>query len=612
MADRKHSRPLDNHVFANALTMATQAISGKKDLSIGRGNQLFATPLDSSDMIILHEAGEGDDSDPKRYLRGQCDMAALSLRLHNRSIHQKHRPQNDKAAGIYDALEQMRVESIGINSFDGMKQNLQHRAEVYCEIQGFSRMSEQADPPFADIISMVLREKLTGVKPPKSIRPLVNMWRPWVEDHGKNLLKKLDEASHNQEEFAKLARKLLQRLDLLPKTEQASQPSDPTPNDESDGENKEAGDSPQEDKSEYESATPSSGQQERSDDQENIKPMEGDDSDQQSDGAGEKQVSHAPNRPNITPYKQVASYKIFTRLYDEVIDADQLASSEELARLREQLDLKLKDYHNVHSRLATRLQRLLMAQQTREWLYEQEDGLIDSARLARLVVNPDIREIYKFERDSDFRDTIVTLLIDNSGSMRGRPITIAALSVDILARTLERCGVKVEILGFTTRDWKGGMARKSWERQGKPRDPGRLNDLRHIIYKSADMRLNKTRRNLGLMLKDGILKENIDGEALLWAHKRLLARPEQRRILMVISDGAPVDDSTLSTNSSGYLDRHLREVIEQIEEKSDVELTAIGIGHDVTRYYKHAVTINDVEQLGDTMLQEMTKLFAEK
>jgi cobaltochelatase CobT len=329
-----------------------------------------------------------------------------------------------------------------------------------------------------------------------------------------------------------------------------------------------------------------------------------------------RQVWHdAPAQPsNIRPPDfealLTAGYHSFTTQFDEVIEADKLASPEELARLRQLLDQKLVHLHSVTGKLASRLQRLLLARQARIFEYEMEEGLLDARKLSHVIIRPDYRNIYKQEKETDFRDTVVTLLIDNSGSMRGRPVTVAALCADILARTLERCGVRVEILGFTTRDWKGGRGRKLWLERDRPVNPGRLNDLRHIVYKSADQRWQKARRNIGLMLKDGILKENIDGEAIVWAHGRLLARPEQRRILMIISDGAPVDDSTLSSNNGGYLDRHLRQVIHAIENNSDVELLAIGIGHDVTRYYKRAVTISDVSRLGDVMAKELVKLFS--
>lgn len=603
---------LDDPVFSQALTAATQAIAGRTGLQVALGNGAIDTPLQSQQMVVVTPSHPTDDSDPLRTLRGQCDLAALAMRYHDAAYHYAHRPRSDKAASVYDALEQMRLEALGTLSMDGVRDNLAHRMEVYCQVQGYARLSEQAEPPLADIIALLARERLTGEPPPESVRALVNLWRGWVEQGAGDALKRLEDALDNQQSYTDIVRELLTSLELVPKQEAATQPT-PSPQDaESPPDAEDTSDNSSQTQDQMQAGSGSSEQDSDENQQPRVRPMGSDDEDGGEEALGERPMHHAPNYPTgMTPYKQHVPYAIFTRDFDEIIDADQLASTEELALFRAQLDEKLKAYHNVHSRLATRLQRLLLARQQREWLYDQEDGLIDNARLARLVIHPDMTDIYKMERESEFRDTVVTLLIDNSGSMRGRPITIAALSADILARTLERCGVKVEILGFTTRDWKGGMSRKLWEKRDRPHEPGRLNDIRHIIYKSADMRLNKTRRNLGLMLKDGLLKENIDGEAVLWAYNRLMQRPEQRRILMVISDGAPVDDSTLSSNSSGYLDRHLRDVIRSIETQGQVELLAIGIGHDVTRYYQRAVTINDVDQLGDTMMQEMTKLFSE-
>ena len=320
-----------------------------------------------------------------------------------------------------------------------------------------------------------------------------------------------------------------------------------------------------------------------------------------------------PWRPNqsVLENPEAFGYKVFTRAYDEIVGAEELCDADELERLRAFLDKQLQALHGAVARLANRLQRRLLAQQNRGWDFDLDEGMIDAARLARVIVDPMHPLTFKQERETEFRDTVVTLLLDNSGSMRGRPIMVAACSADILARTLERCGVKVEILGFTTRAWKGGHAREQWLNAGKPAFPGRLNDLRHIVYKSADAPWRRSRRNLGLMMREGLLKENIDGEALAWAHNRLLARPEQRRILMMISDGAPVDDSTLSVNSGSYLERHLRQVIEEIETRSPVELVAIGIGHDVTRYYRRAVTVTDAEELAGVMTDKLAELFDE-
>ncbi|MDQ2860699.1 MAG: cobaltochelatase subunit CobT, partial [Pseudomonadota bacterium] len=320
-----------------------------------------------------------------------------------------------------------------------------------------------------------------------------------------------------------------------------------------------------------------------------------------------------PARPNIKDHgRPEPAYKVFTAAHDEIVSAEDLCEPEELTRLRAYLDQQLANLSNVVSRLANRLQRKLMAQQNRAWSFDLEEGMLDAARLTRVIVDPTAPLSFKQEEETDFRDTVVSLLIDNSGSMRGRPIMVAAVCADILARTLERCAVKVEILGFTTRAWKGGASRDEWLKAGKPASPGRLNDLRHIIYKAADAPWRRARKNLGLMMREGLLKENIDGEALMWAHQRLIGRTEQRRILMVISDGAPVDDSTLSVNSGHYLERHLRAVIAQIEGRSPVELIAIGIGHDVTRYYRRAVTIVDVEQLGGAITEQLAALFEEE
>ena len=332
------------------------------------------------------------------------------------------------------------------------------------------------------------------------------------------------------------------------------------------------------------------------------------------DTSDENTDGEEPFRPQL-PFSSNTNedfYKVYCNTFDEIVEADDLCDAEELTRLRAYLDKQLANLQGVVARLANRLQRRLMAQQNRSWDFDIEEGILDTAKLMRVIIDPMHPLSFKVEKDTQFRDTVVTLLLDNSGSMRGRPITVAATCADILARTLERCGVKTEILGFTTRAWKGGQSREKWLGGGKPANPGRLNDLRHIIYKAADEPWRRARRNLGLMMREGLLKENIDGEALIWAHNRLLGRPEQRRILMVISDGAPVDDSTLSVNSGNYLERHLRQVITDIEGRSPVELIAIGIGHDVTRYYKRAVTIVDAEELGGAMTEKLAELFDDK
>ena len=600
--------------FAARLAKVAEAVSGREELSVAVGsNRVEDAPLAIQDTILVHRLADADEATMKRHMRGQVDLAALALKHHDARTHYALRPADGKASRVYDALELVRLEAEGAQFMHGMRHNLSERYEVHCELNGYARVSESAEPPLADVVAMIAREALTGQKPPRAIETLVALWRPWVE---KQMLKHIDTLHTqiaDQEAFSRTVNDILYDLELI--TERPMVPSDSA--DGEDGESLEAKGEQNKESDSSEEADPSATVENKGDSPDS-QDESGDAHSEStpSDSDHQEQVADAeqtPNRPNSLPEKaplsEIPAYHAYTTEYDEIVEADALAPADELDRLNLQLIDRVKQYHTVTSRLATRLQRLLLAQQARQWIYEQEDGMIDNARLARIVARPDVIDIYKVEKDTDFKDTVVTLLIDNSGSMRGRPITIAALSADILARTLERCGVKVEILGFTTRDWKGGMCRKRWLADGRPSDPGRLNDLRHIIYKSADMRLARARRNLGLMLKDGILKENIDGEAVLWAYSRLRQRKEQRKILMVISDGAPVDDSTLSINTGGYLDRHLRDAIAEVERDRTVEMLAIGIGHDVTRYYSRAVTLHDVEQLGDTMVEEVTKLF---
>lgn len=602
--------------FLQRQAEVAQAMSGKAELKVSIGlNRVHDEPLAQRESIHIAKLLDAKAEVSLRHMRGQVDMAALAFKHHNANLHQKNRPLDTQAAAMFDALELVRLEAKGGSQYAGVKHNLDQRHRTAFELAGYDRMRDQNETALPDVVAMIAREAITGQKPPEEIATLVSMWRPWVEEVALPHIGKLARAVEKQELFSRIVQDILYDLKFI-----THRP----------GNQKGAGDDAAEegvDATGHQSSetndevmpedTLESLQtaQQRSDGEtgetrESDAPGEMDMDLDIQDEPSEKAARPATNRPDFSV--AATAYKSYTTQFDEIIEADALAPHEELQRLFDTLMQKVKQYHTVTSRLATRLQRLLLAQQTRQWLYEQEDGMIDNARLASIVARPETTTIYKIENDTDFRDTVVTLLIDNSGSMRGRPITIAALSADILARTLERCGVKVEILGFTTRDWKGGFARKAWLDAGRVPDPGRLNDLRHIIYKSADQRLNRARRNLGLMLKDGLLKENIDGEALLWAQSRLRARHEQRKILMVISDGAPVDDATLSANSGAYLDRHLREVIEQMERAGDIELLAIGIGHDVTRYYSRAVTLHDVEQLGDVMLEQITSLFAKE
>ena len=547
-------------------------------------------------------------------VRGEADAVALRLRHHDAALHRRHRPGADLARAIYDGVEQTRCEALGIRRMAGVAVNLDAVLEEHCRSRGYARALNQDEVPLAEVLRVMAREAMTGMPPPPAARAMIDVWRSSLDARILRDLTALGEQADDQDRFADTVRNMLRHLDvdLGPETDEAS-----------DDEDQQDGDGAEENSAQARGET---GEREAADAEASLEGEQGDASDaegseqQDSDTDGEMMPGAAdeePGRPGRPPLsdrrnaRAETTYAIFTQEFDEEIVAADLCDPDELDRLRQMLDQQLTNLQGVTARLANRLQRRLLAKQTRDWDFNLEEGLLDTARLARIVANPTHSLSFKREREMQFRDTVVSLLIDNSGSMRGRPITVAALSADILARTLERCGVKVEILGFTTRMWKGGQARERWIAAGKPGNPGRLNDLRHIVYKSADAPWRRARKALGLMLREGILKENIDGEALLWAHERLLGRTEQRRILMVISDGAPVDDSTLSVNPGNYLERHLREVIQHIETRSPVELVAIGIGHDVTRYYRRAVTLVDAEQLGGTVMEQLADLFDE-
>ncbi|MBR84229.1 MAG: cobaltochelatase subunit CobT [Magnetovibrio sp.] len=541
-------------------------------------------------------------------LRGVADSLALRLRYHDEEVHREHMPSGPEARAVYEAIEQVRCESLGARRFNGVAENLGALLDEKCKAKGLGAVTEKNEALLPEVVGLLIRECLTGEAAPKSADGLMKIWRQELEQKIGQQVRELRACPADQAKFANVVTDMIRNLDLL---DDESQPLD-SENQEDDETAQDAGDDADEgadsemgDESMMGGET---GELEMSDDGEFADGEE----EQHLGGEGEEEPA-GPSRWN-EPWQRDGQdanvrYEPYTAEYDEMSFADELCDPEELARLRHQLDQQLSHLQGVVSRLANRLQRRLLAKQTRSWEFDLEEGILDAGRLSRVVINPTHPLSYKLERDTDFRDTVVTLLVDNSGSMRGRPITVAAMCGDILARTLERCAVKVEILGFTTRSWKGGQAREKWVANGKPKNPGRLNDLRHIIYKAADQPWRRARKNLGLMLREGLLKENIDGEALLWAHQRLLGRPEQRRILMVISDGAPVDDATLSANPGNYLERHLRDAIEYIENRSDVELTAIGIGHDVTRYYRRAVTIVDAEELGGTMMNQLAELF---
>ncbi len=602
--------------FKRAVASCMRAMSGAHELEV-----TFA-----ADRPALIGTGEGAKArlpEPARKLspreaaivRGHADSMALRLACHDERTHRKLLPQQQNARAVFEAVEQARVESIGSRRMEGVASNLTAMLDDRYHRGTYAEISDRADAPMEDAIALMVRERLTGIAPPKSAQKLVELWRPIIEDRAGEELAKLDESIENQLVFGRAIQKMLANLDMIDEAtldqnetgedEGAEQDQDSADQEESEGEQDQSGQAMQMEKADDSSEDMEDGTMDASE------APAGDLLDEE--GEGEDEDSRESRRPPVHGHDahRGPDYKAFTNKFDEMVLAEELCEPEELERLRAYLDKQLHHMSAIVARLANRLQRRLMAQQNRSWEFDLEEGMLDPARLSRIVIDPQQPLSFKREKDMNFRDTVVTLLLDNSGSMRGRPITVAATCADILARTLERCGVKVEILGFTTRAWKGGQSREAWLQAGKPANPGRLNDLRHIVYKSADAPWRRARRNLGLMMREGLLKENIDGEALDWAHKRLLARSEQRRILMMISDGAPVDDSTLSVNAGNYLEKHLRYIIEEIETRSPVELIAIGIGHDVTRYYKRAVTIVDAEELGGAMTEKLAELFSE-
>ena len=594
-------------LFRRALAGASRAIAKDAELDV-----VFATDLGPGSGKTARVPSPGPALEPKLVAeaRGAADAAALKLRYHDPRLHARVAPVDIDARAVFDALETARVESLGARAMGGVKDNLAQLTEARVRGDAIVRARSAEEVPLSTAVGLIARERLTGESSPRAAAAGLKLVAPWIEEKAGAELDALALTLDDQAAFAKLSRRLLEDLDLA----SAEEPIEDQPDSGDDAEGDEGGN--EDNTEEGDEGTPSGGDVEMRGEEVEDENAEGDSNEEMEAGEEEssagddlsESVFASPGRRNweLTPQ---TDYKAFTTRFDETVEAVELCDEEELCRLRAYLDQQMSGLQNVVTRLANRLQRRLMAQQARSWDFDQEEGMLDAARLARVVVNPRHALSFKIERDTEFRDTVVSLLIDNSGSMRGRPIAIAAICADILVRTLERCGVATEILGFTTRGWKGGQSRESWLSAGRPANPGRLNDLRHIVYKRADEPYRHGRRNLGLMMREGLLKENIDGEALLWAHNRLIARAEERRILMVISDGAPVDDSTASANGGSYLERHLRQVIDWIEKRSTVELIAIGIGHDVTRYYGRAVTIMDADQLAGAMVEQLAQLF---
>lgn len=600
--------PLEEFTLAVAAT--TRAIADKSDLVVTYGRD--AARLTGNQLYLPQPSREPTNGEVTS-LRGTADAHALRLRHHNAKVHAARMPEGAEARGVYNAAELARVESLGAKRMRGVAANLNALLEEHYRSAGYADINNKEDAPIGEAVALMLRERITGAPPPESARRIVELWRDEILEKGAEDLDSLAAAADEQVHFTKAARKLIADLGLAEEEDNQDLEEQDAGGEEDDQDQQNGSGDGSDDDQDNSETLAAQGEQDGEDGESDAEAAIS--ADMQLDTAGDEEPSsnkRTPQPDNFPPHPNDSDgYKVFSNSYDEVVGAKDLCDAEELARLRRHLDQQLVSLQTSVSRLANRLQRRLLAKQSRSWEFDLDEGMLDAARLARIVVNPEHPLSYKMEKETEFRDTVVSMLIDNSGSMRGRPISVAAMCTDILARTLERCGVNVEILGFTTRAWKGGQSREEWLGGGKTANPGRLNDLRHIVYKSADEPWRRSRKNLGLMLREGLLKENIDGEAILWAHQRLLARHEQRKILMVVSDGAPVDDSTLSVNSGNYLDRHLRQVIDWIEARSPVQLIAIGIGHDVTRYYRRAVTIVDAEQLAGAMVDQLASLFEE-
>ncbi len=609
MASGSNRKESPAEPFKRVLGLCVRAIAGDGEVQVSYAP---GKPEIDGKLVQLPEPSRVPSMREVAVIRGWADSLALTAACHDVKLHARLAPKAGPARAVFEAVERARIEALGANRMPGMASNLTARVEDQYGHGRYAEITERADAPLEDALSLIVRERLTGAPPPASAKAMVDLWRPWIEERAGRTLARMDKLCEDQETFGRQLRDLLKVLDLSDEL--------------SEGEREEGEDDEQEPESGEQSSDETSegqdSQDEASDEQrgegeegETTEAAQDADADQfDADADGEEMAdAREPWRPNynVLDNPEAFGYKVFSRANDEEVAAESLSTPDELERLRTFLDKELRNLSGAVARLANKLQRKLMAQQNRAWDFDLEEGVLDVARLTRVITDPLHPLSFKHERDADFRDTVVTLLLDNSGSMRGRPIMVAACCAYILARTLERCGVKVEILGFTTRAWKGGQAREAWLAAGKPANPGRLNDLRHIVYKPADAPWRRAKRSLALMMREGLLKENIDGEALSWAHRRLLARPERRRILMMISDGAPVDDSTLSVNTGCYLERHLRQVIEEIETRSSVELIAIGIGHDVTRYYRRAVTITDPSELAGAMTDKLVELFEE-
>ena len=605
------SKPTDNPAdpFKKALAEATKTMADDPEMTVSYS---VDPPGMNKEGVRLPQVSRRMTRDEVLLARGTADAFALRRKFHNEATHNRYAPTGQLARDIYEAMETARCEAVGARAMPGTAGNIDAKIGHEADRKGYGQITSTQDAPLPLAAGYLVRHLATGRPLPPGAANVMNLWRGFIEEQAGGTLEGVDHALADQAAFARLTRKVIADLGYADQLgDDPDAPDEEEMNDEAQEDDSQE-DSTGEEQSEQEEAEASPEQsQEQQQDQSQAQVSMEDSADSEDGDEQELPEGEAPlEPPPPAPYSDAdPNYTVYTTEFDEEIRAEDLAEPAELERLRAYLDQQLEPLKGAVSRLANKLQRRLQAQQNRSWLFDLEEGTLDAGRLARVVANPTTPLSFKQEKDTEFRDTCVTLLLDNSGSMRGRPISIAAICADVLARTLERCSVKVEILGFTTRQWKGGQNRERWLAQGRPQQPGRLNDLRHIIYKGADAPWRRARPNLGLMMKEGLLKENIDGEALEWAHRRMLARPEARKILMVISDGAPVDDSTLSVNPANFLEKHLRDVIAMVERKKAVELIAIGIGHDVTRYYQRAVTITDVEQLAGAMTEQLAGLF---
>ena len=586
--------------FKSAICSAVKVIAGNGDLEIKFGKN--AEP--KNNYLCLPEINKLSTLEDYIYIRAKADSAALKIKYTDKKIYSKNQPKGKMAKTLYAIAEKIRYEKIGSNRLKGIKNNLVQSYENSIKNKKNEITTDLSSETVAEAFELYLRTHFFNIKQNTITKKILNNWQSIFDKNLKQGIQQLKGHINDQNKFNLITSQLISNLEL-----------EETDTTEENEKNKEApNDSGQTDKTTEEN---NPFNQESAEQELELNMMENnllsvnENDDTKENEAEDENGIPSPLKSKYNNLKK-NKYNIFTSEFDEIAKAEDLENINEITKLRQSLDQQLTSLQNFISKLANKLQRQLMAKQNRSWEFDLEEGTLDSSKLTRIIMDPLHPVSYKKEKNTEFKDTIVTLLIDNSGSMRGRPISVAAICADILSRTLERCSVKVEILGFTTKNWKGGKSREKWNLENKPFAPGRLNDLRHIIYKSADVPWRQSKKNIGLMLKEGLLKENIDGEAILWAFKRILKRKEERKILMVISDGAPVDDSTLSVNSGDYLEKHLKNTVRWIEDNSDVEILAVGIGHDVTRYYNKAIKIADVQDLGDVMINQLTELFSNK